>query len=75
MSSIRIANECLDRLIAHNDAAVELAHERGVQLYKLEQVQRAAQALIDDVRRRYPGEALRCPLMIALDGALTAAKL
>lgn len=33
-------------------------------------VRRAAQALIDDVRRRYPGEALRCPHMIALDNAL-----
>lgn len=32
----------------------------------------AAQALIDDVRRRYPGEELRCPLMIELDTALQA---
>lgn len=32
----------------------------------------AGQALIDDVRRRYPGEELRCPYMIALDAALGA---
>ena len=32
----------------------------------------AAENLIADVRRRYPGEELRCPLMIALDAALTA---
>ena len=30
----------------------------------------AAQALIDDVRRRYPGEELRCPFMLAIDKAL-----
>lgn len=36
-----------------------------------ERLEGAAQALIDDVRRRYPGEALRCPYMIALDQALT----
>jgi hypothetical protein len=30
----------------------------------------AAKALLDDVRRRYPGEDLRCPLIIALDAAV-----
>lgn len=30
----------------------------------------AASALIADVKRRYPGEELRCPYMIALDDAL-----
>lgn len=33
-------------------------------------VSMAARTLIDDVMRRYPGEALRCPYMIALDDAL-----
>jgi hypothetical protein len=32
----------------------------------------AAKALLADVRRRYPGEALRCPFMIALDDACNA---
>ena len=31
----------------------------------------AGSALIDDVRRRYPGEELRCEFMRALDEALT----
>ena len=30
----------------------------------------AASNLIADVQRRYPGEELRCPYMIALDKAL-----
>jgi hypothetical protein len=30
----------------------------------------AAGNLLDDVRRRHPGEDLRCPLMIALDAAV-----
>jgi hypothetical protein len=30
----------------------------------------AAKALLDDVRRRHPGEDLQCPLMIALDAAV-----
>lgn len=33
----------------------------------------AAAALIDDVRKRHPGEDLRCPHMIALDAALKGA--
>ena len=42
-----------------NDEALELLRE-------------AAQELINDVRRRYPGEALKCPYMMALDAALIA---
>lgn len=33
-------------------------------------VRTAAQALIDDVKRRHPGEELRCEYMRALDEAL-----
>lgn len=66
---------CLERIAAHSDAAVDLAHARLIRINALEKVQAAAQALIDDVHRRYPGEALYCPVMIALDAALTAAKL
>lgn len=33
----------------------------------------AASALLADVRRRYPGEELRCPFMRALDAAMTKA--
>jgi len=32
----------------------------------------AAAALLADVRRRYPGEDLRCEYMIALDAAINA---
>lgn len=35
-------------------------------------IEQAARALLEDVRRRYPGEALRCPYMIELDAALQA---
>lgn len=35
----------------------------------------AAKALLADVRWRYPGEALRCPFMIALDDACNAAEM
>jgi hypothetical protein len=41
--------------------------------HALRAVKTAARALIDDVRRRYPGEELRCPLMRALDEASLAA--
>lgn len=36
----------------------------------LARVAEAARNLIDDVKRRHPGEALQCPYMIALDAAL-----
>lgn len=35
-------------------------------------VRAAAKALIDDVKKRHPGEELRCPYMRALDVALRA---
>lgn len=31
----------------------------------------ASKALIEDVRKRHPGQPLRCPYMIALDKAVT----
>lgn len=31
----------------------------------------AARALLDDIRRRYPGEELRCPFMRDLDAAVS----
>lgn len=34
----------------------------------------AAEALLEDVRRRYPGEELRCPHMQALDAAVRRAR-
>ena len=39
----------------------------------LKNVTEAGSALISDVRRRYPGEALRCQYMIALDEAINDA--
>ena len=35
-----------------------------------ERLREAGQNLIDDVRKRYPNEELRCEFMIALDKAL-----
>ena len=37
---------------------------------RIEELEGLAQALIDDVRERHPGEKLRCPHMIALNEAL-----
>ena len=37
---------------------------------RVAELEKAARALIDDVKRRHPGEALQCPYMIALDAAL-----
>lgn len=39
---------------------------------KPDRLMAAAKALIADVRARYPGEELRCPLMIELDAAVVA---
>lgn len=41
-----------------------------VELERLRGVEKAAQALLADVHRRYPGEVLRCPFMQALEDAL-----
>lgn len=47
----------------------ELDYQRDRQ--RIAALEKAAGDLIADVRRRYPGEALRCPYMIALDAALS----
>lgn len=39
-----------------------------------DRVVRAAEALVDDVKRRHPDEELRCPLMRELDEALDAVR-
>lgn len=36
---------------------------------RLVAIEKTARALVDDVKRRYPGEPLRCPLMRDLDAA------
>ena len=43
----------------------------NAEIERLQAVAVAGGDLIADVRSRYPGEALRCPHMIALDAALT----
>lgn len=53
------------RGFAKNDA-----RRRTRFVVKADAIAVAAQALIGDVRARYPGEDLRCPHMIALDKAL-----
>lgn len=40
----------------------------------LEQVRAAAQALINNVKERHPGEELHCPFMRRLDIALDVSK-
>ena len=39
-----------------------------------QRIEAAAQALVDDARRRHPGEPLPCPLLRALDEALRSPK-
>ena len=50
----------------HEFAAMTPAAE----VERLRILETAARALLDDVRRRHPGEDLRCPLMRAVDEAL-----
>jgi hypothetical protein len=56
------------RTIADSWAKEMFERERTVRA----DVVKAAEALIADVRRRYPGEELRCPYMRALDDAVRA---
>ena len=44
------------------------------ELEKIRRIVQAARALIKDVRRRYPGEELKCPYMRELDAALEDAE-
>lgn len=63
----------VERLRARDtDLTLEgLAQFRLADITHLEAVRTAASALIADVKRRYPGEELRCEYMRALDAALT----
>ena len=54
----------LDAILSEESAYINRQQAR------IEELEALAQALIDDVRARYPGEELRCPHMIALDEAL-----
>lgn len=54
-----------------DDRAVQVIPNTGLRADEARPgVEAAAKALLADVRRRYPGEALRCPYMIALDNSL-----
>lgn len=54
-----------------DDRAVQVVPNLGVRVDEITPgVEAAARALLADVRRRYPGEDLRCPYMIALDNSL-----
>lgn len=54
-----------------DDRAVQVVPNTGARADEQRPgVESAARALLADVRRRYPGEALRCPYMIALDNSL-----
>ena len=39
-------------------------------MFDMNEIYKAAKALLEDVRRRYPNEELRCPYMRALDEAV-----
>lgn len=49
--------------------AITLIRELRIEVENLKAVNTAASALIADVKRRYPGEELRCEYMKALDAA------
>lgn len=56
--------DCRDETIRQQDLRVARLEAR------VKQLEGAGSALIADVRRRYPGEELRCQYMRALDAAL-----
>jgi hypothetical protein len=56
-----------------HDGLQVYATASGRHIVSLVDLRSAAQALLDDVRTRHPGEDLRCPHMIALDQALNNA--
>lgn len=67
-----------DRLRRQLDA-MTASHEgqlRNTLAFKAEadRLREAAAALLADVRRRYPGEELRCPFMRDLEAAVTTAQ-
>lgn len=51
-------------------ARVKLGIQRAYDHEATSGLRNAATALINDVRRRHPGEDLQCPYMRALDAAL-----
>ena len=57
----------LNLAVCNADYLLDKATKQHNRIAELEAL---AQALIDDVRARYPSEELRCPHMIALDEAL-----
>ena len=56
----------VDWALKHGDALLSATLRRP----QTDAIKIAAEALIADVRRRYPNEKLRCKYMIALDAAL-----
>ena len=66
------------RFIAHAREDVPyllaLITRQREEIERKDRIEKAAIALIADVRARYPGEDLRCPFMIELDAALEATK-
>jgi len=60
-----------DPIVREKEARIAaLGAERDALLADNAKLRAAASNLIADVQRRYPGEELRCPYMIALDKAL-----
>ena len=58
------------RWLRNEQERLALIRETAELKARIEKLEALAQALIDDVRARHPGEELRCPRMIALDEAL-----
>lgn len=80
IEKLREAADVIERLEGNNKGLVlqnallrqrpDLPVDRIPAAGMVEQLRSAALALIEDVRRRYPGEELRCQYMRALDEAL-----
>ena len=66
--------ECHGRLMAYRDSTTELIASEQTLKAEREKLIGAAQALIDYVHNKYPGEELRCPYMKALEAALVEVK-
>jgi len=60
----------LAQRLEHADPVVPTVAGQKTHLERATRIEEAAKALLADVRRRYPGEELQCPLMQALDKAL-----
>lgn len=69
-----IESRLCQRWAGHSDIEKLALIDACKALAELDRVRMAARALLDDVRRRYPGEDLRCPFMRELDESVRSAR-